>query len=131
MVSYAIHVIQSLCTLLPLRNVARSLIDVAMGVALHAARALTREQAGRGANDSPTLRIHVVSPLEPSERSGGSKAVKGLLELLSPRMPTTLIHLPTIATSLTGTRANVASWLLNGLPAQLTSTRTLFLWPHH
>jgi glycosyltransferase involved in cell wall biosynthesis len=109
-----------------LKALAAIAINTLAGLAFHAGRIATATlRAGRAEFKGDAPPICVVTPLEPSDRSGGGKAVKELVEVLGARLTVRVLALSSVIGQ-SGAIARIAATLLAAtLPAQVVSIRCL------
>lgn len=108
------------------RDVGAIIVNTLMGFALEAARKFTKHEIS-GLSANPIQEgLHLITPIEPSERSGGGKAVKELAALFSKRLPVRTISLPSAAIYLSDKLRKAGEILMSGIPAQKTSLQIIF-----
>lgn len=114
-----------------LNDILAIIINLLMIIVLKIARRITAYRQHEKLSNVMSLEktgIFMITPLEPSERSGGGKAVKELLELFSRYFPVNLISLPRFAATISVIQKKFAILIMHAFPALNSSKQSLFAY---
>lgn len=108
------------------RALAAIFINLLVSVILTVGRWFTTLHKGSVHFETVSEGLCVVTPISPSDLSGGSKAVKDLLNMFLSHISISLIELPSSVETISKIGKRIAETLMSGIPMLRTSAHSVF-----